>query len=102
MRQLEESSSDIETIWSVYQALGGEKRPYHPHFSMNDRASGAIDPLEQRPEDKRESWGRPHLGRYTQTEYSKAYLSRPKERQFSPVKERMEKGDGTPGPEAST
>ncbi len=65
MKQLEESSSDIETIWSLYTALGGEKRPYHPHFSMNDRAEDAIEPLEERPEDKRESWGRPHLGRYT-------------------------------------
>lgn len=65
MEQLEESSSDIETIWSVYEALGGEKRPYHPHFSMNNRAEGAVNRLEQRPEDKRESWGRPHLGRYT-------------------------------------
>ncbi len=65
MEQLEETSSDIETIWSVYEALGGEKRPYHPHFSMNSRAEEAVDPLDQRPEDKRESWGRPHLGRYT-------------------------------------
>lgn len=56
----------IESIWEVYEALGGERRPYHPLFSINELADEAVDPLEERPENKEESWGRPHLGSYTE------------------------------------
>lgn len=65
MQQEIKETKGIETIWSVYEALGGEKRPYHPHFSINEHAEEALEPLNKRPSDKRESWGRPHLGRYT-------------------------------------
>lgn len=65
MHQELNETEGIETIWQVYEELGGEKRPYHPHFSINERAEAALNPLDERPSDKRESWGRPHLGRYT-------------------------------------
>lgn len=65
MQQETRIENGIESIWQVYEALGGEKRPYHPVYSVNDLAEEAVDPLEERPENKEESWGRPHLGRYT-------------------------------------
>lgn len=55
----------ITKIWKVYESLGGKKRPWHPYFSMNDLSNSALDIPNPRPEDKENSWNRPHLGNYT-------------------------------------
>lgn len=56
----QKKNASIEDIWSIQEALGGERHGWHPYFQMNDRAREAEDPLDERPESV-EEWGRPDL-----------------------------------------
>lgn len=50
----------VESIWRIQEALGGERRGWHPRFYMNDITTDSAETLDERPESV-EDWGRPEL-----------------------------------------